>query len=175
MKLKYSPFPLIFTRGDEPTRMWCLQTLGLEDSPQAKDCLLSLLTRQRSDGAFASPFDSSKWGMRETIRNALLLAKLGLSPHALDLSAAVQFMLHCQNADGGWCENPALDIPPFVQTFLSNEFSVTWLTADAVELLRQAGLGDRRGQPAQIPADVLQSRHEFRGCHEQQGGRRHQH
>ncbi len=142
MKLKHSPFPLIFTRGDEPTRLWCLQALGLEDSPQAKDCLLNLLMRQRSDGAFASAFDSSEWGMRETIRNALLLAKLGLSPNALNLSAAVQFVLHHQNADGGWCENPALDIPPFVQTFLSNLLSVSWLTADAVDLLRQSGCGE---------------------------------
>jgi hypothetical protein len=32
--------------------------------------------------------------------------------------------------------------PPYMRTFLSNELSVTWLTADAVDLLRQAGHGD---------------------------------
>jgi hypothetical protein len=142
MKLKHNPFPLIFTRGDEPTRLWCFQSFGLEDSPQARDCLLNLLTRQRSDGAFASAFDPSEWGMRETIRNALLLAKLGLSPEALNLNAAVEFVLRHQSVDGGWCENPALDIPPFVRTFLSNDLGATWLTADGVDLLRQAGRGD---------------------------------
>jgi hypothetical protein len=45
-------------------------------------------------------------------------------------------------AEGGWCENAALDIPPFQQTFMSNARGVTWLTADAVELLRQVGLGE---------------------------------
>ncbi len=155
MKLKHNPFPLVFTRGDEPTRLWCLQSLGLEDSAQAKDCLLGLVTRQRTDGAFASPFDPSEWGMRETIRNALLLAKLGLSPDAPNLTAAVEFVLHHQNADGGWGENAALDIPPFVQTFLSNELSVTWLTADAVDLLRRAGRGD--SQECQAAVEWLRS------------------
>jgi squalene cyclase len=104
--------------------------------------LLTLLTSQRSDGAFVSQLDPDCWGMRETVRNALLLLQLGLSPNTLNLDSAVQFILAHQNADGGWCENPALTLAPFMQTFLSNKLSVTWLTADAVDVLRQAGRGD---------------------------------
>lgn len=142
MKLKHNPFPSIFARGDEPTRLWCLEFFGLGQSPQAKDCLLKLLTRQHADGAFTSQLDPPKWGMRETIRNALLLLRLGLPPQGLHLDSAVKFVLDHQNADGGWSENPLLEIPPFVQTFLSNERSVCWLSADAVDLLRQAGMGE---------------------------------
>lgn len=155
MKLKHSPFPLIFTRGDEPTRLWCLKLFELEDSPQARDCLLSLLRRQRSDGAFASQLDPGQWGMRETIRNTLLLLQVGLSPDALNLDSAIRFILARQGADGGWSENPALILPPFVQTFLSTELGVTWLTVDAVDLLRRAGRGD--SQHCQVAIEWLRS------------------
>jgi hypothetical protein len=140
MKLKHNPFPLILARGDEPTKLWCLEFFGLGDSPQAKDGLLKLLTEQCSDGAFVSQLDPPKWGMRETIRTALLLLRLGLSPKGRNLDGAVTFVLDHQNPDGGWSENPSMKIPPFVQTFLSNERSVCWLSADAVHLLRQVGM-----------------------------------
>jgi hypothetical protein len=160
MKLKHNPFPVIFARGDEPTRLWCLELFGLGDSPQAKDGLSKLLTEQGSDGAFVSQLDPPKWGMRETIRNALLLLRLGLSPKRLNLDSAVQFVLDHQNPDGGWCENPSLRIPPFVQTFLSNERSVSWLSADAVHLLRQVGMeGSVQCQAALKWLRVMQNPH----------------
>jgi hypothetical protein len=139
MKLKHNPFPLIFVGGDEPTKLWCLEFFGLGDSRHAGACLLRLLTLQRSDGAYASQLDAEQWGLRETVRNALLFPRLGLSPKALNLDSAVHFVLHHQNADGGWNENPLLEIPPYMRGFLSTERSVTWLTADAVDLLRQVG------------------------------------
>jgi len=143
MKLKYDPFPIIFTRGDDPTKLWCLEVFGLRDSPQARGCLLRLIGRQRSDGTFASRLDAEEWGMRETVRHALLLLQLGLPPQGANVDGAVKFVLAHQRPDGGWSENPALTIPPFMAGFLSAEQSVVWLTTDAVDLLRQAGIGDR--------------------------------
>jgi len=43
MKPKYNPFPLIFTQGDEATKLACLEFFGLADSPRAKGCLLDLV------------------------------------------------------------------------------------------------------------------------------------
>jgi len=142
MKLKHNPFPFIFAAGDEPTKLWCLEFFGLRDSPQAKECLLRLIEQQRSDGTFVSRLDPDNWGMRETARNVLLFLKAGLPAEGVNVHSAVRFILNQQNPDGGWSENHSLKIPPFVQTFLSNERSVTWLSADAVDLLRQVGMGE---------------------------------
>jgi len=142
MNLKYDPFPLIFTRGDDTTRLVCLDFFSLGDSLTAKDCLLELIKQQRSDGAFPSRLDPETWGMQETARHALLLLKVGLPPEGVNVDSAVRFILGHQNPDGGWCENCALKIPP-ERTWLSNERSVTWLTADVVGLLRQVGMGER--------------------------------
>ena len=159
-RLTYDPFPFVFSRGDEPTRLWCLAFFGLSDSPRGRSGLLKLLKQQRSDGTFASALDDDTWGMRETVRNGLLLLRVGLPPQGINVASAVTFILAHQNADGGWCENPSLDIPPFVQIFLSNEQSVTWVTADAIELLRQVGLGDRAEcQRAVVWLRAMQNEH----------------
>jgi len=142
MKLKLNPFPLIFEQGDTATKLWCLECLGLADSRWAHEWLLELIRAQRADGTFPSALDARQWGMRETVRNTLLLLVMGLSAEGANVAAAVRFVLEHPLAEGGWCENPGLDIPPFQQTFLSGRRGVTWLTADAVELLRQVGLGE---------------------------------
>jgi squalene cyclase len=141
MKLKHNPFPLIFAQGDEATKLACLDFFGLSDSPPAKDWLLQLIKLQRSDGAFPSSLDPENWGTRETVRNTLLLLKIGLPPEGVNVHAAVQFILNHQRPDGGWSENPSLVIPP-EKVELSNEQGITWITADVVELLRQVGMGE---------------------------------
>jgi len=143
MKLKHNPFPLIFAQGDEATKLACLEFLGLTDSPRAKGCLLDLIKQQRSNGSFPSRLDPENWGMRETVRNTLLLLKVGLPTKGANVDSAVQFILSRQRPDGGWSENPSLDIPPWMVE-LSNEKSVTWITADVVELLRQVEMGECR-------------------------------
>jgi hypothetical protein len=141
MELKYDPFPFIFGRGDETTRLVCLDVFNLADSPQGRRCLLALLRRQRADGAFPSRFDLQQWGMRETVRNALLLLSVGIPAGGVNVDSVVQFLLGHQRPDGGWSENPSLEIPSW-GVELSNERSVTWLTADVVELLRKVGMGE---------------------------------
>jgi hypothetical protein len=141
MKLNYDPFPFIFARGDEVIRLVCLDFFDLGDSPCARACLLALLKEQRANGAFSSRFNPANWGTREMVRNALLLLKVGMPAGGVNVDSAVQFLLGQQRPDGGWSENPALEIPSWVVE-LSNERSVTWLTADVVELLRQVGLGE---------------------------------
>lgn len=141
MELRYDPFPLIFSRGDEATQLACLEFFGSSDSPRARVRLSTLIERQRSDGAFPSHLDSQHWGMQETVRHTLLLLKMGLPPQGVNIASAVAFVLNRQNPDGGWCENPALNLPP-ERTWLSNQHSITWLSADVVELLRQVGMGE---------------------------------
>ena len=142
MKLKYDPFPLIFARGDQMTRLACLDFFGLRESPQANACLLNLIKQQHSDGAFPSQLDPENWGMQETVRNTLLLLKVGLPSEGVNVTRAVEFILDHQNPDGGWCENRALQLPP-ERTWLSSGRSITWLTADVVDLLGQVGMGER--------------------------------
>jgi hypothetical protein len=149
MNLKYDPFPLIFTQGDAATKLAGLEFFGLADSPQAKACQLELIRQQRSDGAFPSHLDPKNWGMRETARHTLLLLKVGLPPTGVNVDSAVKFVLNHQRSDGGWSENRALKLPP-EQTWLNSGRSITWLTADTVELLRQVGMGERTACQAAV-------------------------
>jgi hypothetical protein len=159
MNLRHNPFPLIFTQGDETTKLACLEFFGLKDSPQAKGWLLELIKLQRSNGAFPSRLDPENWGMRETVRNTLLLLKVGLLPKGVNVDTTVQFILSRQRPDGGWSENPSLAIPPWMVE-LSNERSVTWITADIVELLRQVGMGECRECKAAVEwLRTMQNRH----------------
>lgn len=152
MKLTYDPFPLIFSQGDTATQLACLQFFDLQDTPRANRCLLQLVKQQRADGTFPSRLDPRKWGMRETVRNAILLQGMGFPSKGANVDSAVRFILSHQSPDGGWMENGSLDIPPEVVE-LSNERSITWLTADVVDLLRQAGL--RRCQECKAALDWL--------------------
>lgn len=160
MSLKHDPFPFIFARGDETTRLVCLDFFGRGDSSCAKACLLALLKQQRADGTFSSRFNPQEWGTRETVRNALLLLKAGMPAGGVNVDSVVHFLLGQQCPDGGWSENPALEIPSWVIE-LSNEQSVTWLTADVVELLRQVGKGE--GTPCQAGLAWLREMQNARG------------
>ncbi len=141
MELKHDPFPLVFSQGDAMTQCACLAFFGAGDSARARECLLALVKQQRSDGAFPSALDSERWGMQETVRTALLLLQAGMPPRGVNVRSAVAFVLSQQRPDGGWSENRALKFPP-QQIWLSGERSITWLTADAVDLLRRVGLGE---------------------------------
>jgi hypothetical protein len=140
MHLKHNPFPFLFAKGDTVTQLACLEFFELENSPVARDCLLRIIRHQRSDGAFPSHLDATQWGMRETVRNTLLLLRVGFPPVGRNVQSAVRFILHQQQRAGGWCENPALALPAD-QTWLSARRSITWLTVDAIDLLRQVGMG----------------------------------
>jgi hypothetical protein len=111
MELTYDPFPLIFARGDEATRLVSLRLLHLGDSPQARRCLLELIKQQHAGGTFPSHFDPARWGMRETVRNTLLLLAAGFPAQGVNVGSAVRHILSCQRPDGGWSENPALETP----------------------------------------------------------------
>lgn len=138
MALRYDPFPLIFYQGDEVTKLACLELFGFEGTARAKDCLQALVNTQGTDGSFPSEINPEKWGMRETVRNTILLSKLGLPVEGVKVERAVEFILDHQHHEGGWSENPSLDLPPEIVE-LSTEHAVTWLTADVVDLFRLLG------------------------------------
>ena len=141
--LNYNPFPIIFSQGDASTQLVCLDFFGLSESPRAQRCLRVLINQQRVDGAFPSVTESSQWGMQETIRSTLIILSHGISPEEMVVQSAVQFVLDYQGVDGGWCENPRLSIPR-EQVWLSNHWSISWLTADAIELLKLTGMTTSR-------------------------------
>jgi hypothetical protein len=142
MELKYDPFPLIFTQGDETTQIACLALFGQGDSPRSRACQEIIRAGQRPDGAFPSSFDPAHWGMQETVRHPLIGLDAGTPPEDAVVTSSVRFLLEHQNRDGGWSENPALEIPPQM-TWLSSEHGITWLTADVVRLLRRVGRGEQ--------------------------------
>jgi hypothetical protein len=160
MMLKRDPFALIFEQGDDATRLVCLSFFDLANTPHGNACLVRLLKQQRVDGAFPGRFDPGAWGMQETVRYTLLLLTVGMPATGVNVSSAVQFILRNQNPDGGWCENPALEIAPEM-TWLSNERSITWLTADAVELLRSVGRGEQ--PPCQAAVTWLRAMQNHQG------------
>jgi hypothetical protein len=143
MDFRRDPFPLIFASGDEFAKLACLVFFGLAGSPRANECLLNLIKLQRADGAFPSGFDPTNWGMQETIRHTLLFLRTGLPPGGVIVASAVRFVLDRQNPDGGWCENPTLRLPA-ERTWISSERSITWLTADVVDLLSQVEMAESR-------------------------------
>ncbi len=136
MRLKYNPYPIIFSQGDARTQLTCLDFFGMGESPRSRRCLQAMVEQQRPDGSFPSSLDSSHWGMQETIRDTLLLLKLATPPDGENVQSAVRFILEHQRPEGSWCENPELLIPS-EQTWLSNDRGVTWLTADVIDLLHQ--------------------------------------
>lgn len=140
MRLKYDAVDFILKRGDDYTKLHLLQFLNLLDTKMAKDLILTLLKSQMPSSGFPSRFDRQTEGIRETCRIALLLLKCGIPSHGLNIQCAVNFLLKHQREDGGWSENPELSIPEHMIE-LSNEKSVTWLTANVVELIREVGLG----------------------------------
>lgn len=143
MRLKYNPFPLVFAFGDASIKLACLEFFGLNNSRYATECVVNIMKQQQPDGTFLSSLNHQQWGMREVVRNTLLLLKAGLPGHQANIMSAVQLILSQQRADGGWSENKTLKIPPEMVE-LSSTQSVTWLTADVVELLRKVGMAEER-------------------------------
>ncbi|MFQ6126659.1 MAG: prenyltransferase/squalene oxidase repeat-containing protein [Candidatus Heimdallarchaeota archaeon] len=159
MKLKYNPFPLIFTQGDAVTKLACLEIFDLIDSPLGKECVLKLIMQQHSDGSFPSHLDPLNWGIRETVRNTHLMLKVGLPRDGVNVKSAVKFILNHQNPDGGWSENRLLTIPQQIVE-LSNERSITWITADIVELMRQLAMEEYKEFRAAVKwLTTMQNRH----------------
>jgi hypothetical protein len=138
MDFKYDPIPFIFAKGDFYTKLCVLELSGLAKSPLGNGLLLDLLKTQNKDGGFPSKIDRNFSGVKETERIAFLLLRCGMPKENLNLASCVKFILKNQTEDGGFKENPKLDIPRKIIE-LSNQKGVTWLTADIVDLLREMG------------------------------------
>jgi hypothetical protein len=137
--LRYDPIKFVFKHGDEVTQLHLLQFLGLLENKKGKDLILHLLKSQMPSGGFPSKFDEKTEGIRETCRNALLLLNCGIPHDGLNIQSAVNYLVKHQHKNGGWSENPNLTIPKHVVE-LSKTKSITWLTADIIELLRRIRL-----------------------------------
>jgi prenyltransferase beta subunit len=139
MDFKYDPIPFIFAKGDPYTKLCVLELAGLSNTSLGNSSLLELLKTQNKDGGFPSKIDPDFSGVKETERIAFLLLRCGMPKDSLNVASCVKFILKNQTGDGGFKENPKLDIPEKIVE-LSNQKGVTWLTADMVDLLREMGL-----------------------------------
>ncbi|MBN1484512.1 MAG: terpene cyclase/mutase family protein [Chloroflexia bacterium] len=136
--LRYDPVPFVLNRGPARVVLSLLGEAGLLFTALAREYLLVLLSQQRPDGGFPSALDADHSGVLETERSIHLLLQAGLGPSTLNVSAALGWILGLQHADGGWSENPALYIPPHI-THLDATVGVTWLTAEVLCSLQEAG------------------------------------
>ncbi len=139
MDFKYDPIPFIFAKGDLHTKLSVLESAGLAKSPLGNSLHLDLLRMQNKDGGFPSTIDRNFSGVRETERTAFLLLRCGMPKDGLNLASCLRFILKNQTEDGGFKENPKLDIPKKMVE-LSTQRAVTWLTADIVDLLREMSM-----------------------------------
>jgi hypothetical protein len=141
IELRYDPLPIIFNRGGPANVLAVLDEAGLLATALAREYLLVLVSRQRPDGGFPSALNSAEFGIRETGRAVHLLLHSGLGLDTLNVAAALQLLLEAQRPDGGWSENPAIKLPPTALA-LSTSVGVTWLTAQVVQTLQEAGADD---------------------------------
>lgn len=145
IELRYDPLPLIFNRGGPANVLAVLDEAGLLATSLAREHILALVSRQRPDGGLPSVLESGQFGVRETERAVRLLLHSGLGMDTLNVSAALQLLLDVQRGDGGWSENPALHLPPSALA-TSTTVGVTWLTAEVVQTLQEAGT-DQLSEP----------------------------
>ena len=138
MEFKYDPIPFIFQKGDSFTKLCVLEMVDRWNTPVGKGLLLDLLKTQKKDGGFPSKIDTDFSGVKETERIAYLLLRCRMPKDGLILASCMRFLLRNQTEDGGFRENSKLTIPQEIVE-LSNQKSVTWLTADMVDLLREMG------------------------------------
>lgn len=138
IELRYDPLPLIMNRGGPANILAVLGEAGLLTTSLAREYLLALISHQRPDGGFPSKWDGTQYGVQETGRAVRLLLHSGLGPDTLNVAAALQLLLQAQRPDGGWSENPALKIPPTAPA-LSTTAGVTWLTAEVIQTIQEAG------------------------------------
>ena len=161
MKLKFNPISFVLEKGDETTKLDLLEFLGLLHLSEAKELILKLLKTQMDNGGFPSRLDLKIAGIDRTCRTSVLLLRCGVLVDELNIQAAVNFLLKHQRENGGWSENPELSIPKEIVE-LSNEKSVTWITADVIDLLRIVGLGSEKA--------CLRALDWLRECQREDGG-----
>jgi prenyltransferase beta subunit len=138
MELKYDPISFIFEKGDLYTRLSVLDIADLGNTPGGDKLLLELLKTQNKDGGFPSRIDPKLSGVKETERVAYLLSRCGMPKEGLALSGCMKFVLKHQTGEGGFSENPKIDIPENMD-WVSSQKGVTWLTVEIVDLLRLFG------------------------------------
>ncbi len=138
MDFKHDPISFILAKGDLHTKLCVLELAGLASSPHGKSLLIDQLKTQNKDGGFPSTIDRNFSGVRETERTAFLLLRCGMPKDGINLASCVRFILKNQTEDGGFTENPKLDIPKKMVE-LSTQKAATWFTADIVDLLRELG------------------------------------
>jgi prenyltransferase beta subunit len=138
MEFKYDPIPFIFEKGDLYTKLSVLEMADLWNTTTGEKLLLELLKTQNKDGGFPSQIDPKQSGVRKTERVTYLLSRCGMPKEGLALSGCLKFLLKHQTGDGGFIENPKIDIPDSMN-WVSNQKGVTWLTVDIVDILKLFG------------------------------------
>ncbi|MHA1827357.1 MAG: prenyltransferase/squalene oxidase repeat-containing protein [Candidatus Heimdallarchaeaceae archaeon] len=140
LKLKRSPSQIILNSNNDYAILHYLKILNLQDYSFTQRLLSKLLKTQLENGSFPSKYARSVGGIKETCRNTHLILDFGYEPKNSVIKSAVDFLLQNQNSDGGWSENPNINVPENIVE-LSTSKGITWLTADIIELLHRVWMG----------------------------------
>jgi len=137
-KLKKKSSNFILNSNNDIAILNFLKLIDFHESDLAMQLVSKVLKTQLADGSFPSDYDSENGGIKNTCRITHLLLDYDYLPDNVIISSAIDFLLSKQNPDGGWSENPDVTIPENTME-LSTVNSITWLSADIIDLLHRVG------------------------------------
>jgi hypothetical protein len=137
IELKKNPFPFILSKGDPISILQILATINRLGTRPGFNSLTAVVSAQNDDGAFPKDFQEGfPSSVKTTYRAIKTLYKVGIDKGSYIMSSALNWLFKQQNADGGWHENPAINLPEWM-TWESTNKSVTWYTCQIGILLQQ--------------------------------------
>ncbi len=140
VELKKSPFPFLLSKGNPLSLLQILATIDRLETRPGFESLAAIISTQNEDGAFPRDFQKgSPSSVKITYRVLRTLHETGIDRHSFIMDSALNWLLRQQSADGGWRENPRINLPEWM-TWESTSKSVTWYTCQIGKLLQELGM-----------------------------------
>lgn len=137
IELKKNPFPFILSKGDPISLLQILTTIDRLGTRHGFNSLTTIVSTQNDDGGFPRDFQKGfPSSVKTTYRTLKILHKVGIDKRSYIMNSALNWLINQQNTDGGWHENPAINLPEWM-TWESTSKSVTWYTCQIGILLQQ--------------------------------------
>jgi len=144
VRLKKNPFPFLLSEGDPIAILQILRTINCLRTKPGFDNLAAIISAQNNNGGF--PRDLQKGfpsSVKATYRTLRALYMVGIDKRSYIMTSALNWLLDQQNVDGGWHENPEVNLPKWM-TWESTSKSVTWYTCQIGILLKQLEMQDTK-------------------------------